>query len=109
LAKTKEIFEQHGLEASQEDLEIVKFVCQLIGTRAARLSAAGVAALTMQINPTSKLVVAIDGSVFEHYPNFRARMQDALNEIFGANGPRVELQQARDGSGQGAGLIAALA
>jgi len=54
--------------------------------------------------------VGIDGSVFEHYPSFRANMDAALSELFGSDAAeKVKLSLARDGSGLGAGIIAALA
>jgi hexokinase len=36
-------------------------------------------------------------------------MRDALREILGISAENIEFAQARDGSGQGAALIAALA
>ena len=84
-------------------------MCELVGTRAARLSAAGIAALVTKINRLDGCTVAIDGSVYEHYPHFGNRMRDALYELLGITAQNVTLEQARDGSGQGAALIAALA
>lgn len=94
---------------SIEDRRIVKHVCELIGTRAARLSAAGIAAIVTKINRLDGCTVAIDGSVYEHYPHFGNRMRDALYELLGITAQNVMLEQARDGSGQGAALVAALA
>ncbi|KAJ3086531.1 hexokinase A [Quaeritorhiza haematococci] len=91
------------------DRRAVKRVCELVGTRAARLSAAGVAAVVSKMNKLDGCTVAIDGSLFEHYPHFGNRMRDALFELLGINGENIKLAQARDGSGQGAALIAALA
>ncbi len=96
-------------QTTVEDRRIVKRVCELIGTRAARLSAAGVAALVTKINRLDGCTVAIDGSVFEHYPHFGNRMRDALYDLLGLTASNIILEQARDGSGQGAALIAALA
>ena len=82
----------------------------MIGTRAARLSAVGIAACALSTTYTDKLVVAIDGSVFEFYPNFEKRIKTALVEILGEQvAGSIILEQARDGSGQGAAIIAALA
>ena len=52
--------------------------------------------------------MAIDGSVFEHYPHFKNRTSDALREIFGLSADNITLALARDGSGVGAALIAAV-
>ncbi len=91
------------------DRRLVKKVCELVGTRAARLAAAGVAAIVTKTNRLDACTVAIDGSLFEHYPHFGNRMRDALREILGITAENIILEQARDGSGQGAALIAALA
>ncbi|KAL2913194.1 hexokinase [Polyrhizophydium stewartii] len=91
-----------------DDRRIVKHVCQLVGLRAARLSAAGIAAIVTKINCLDGCTVAIDGSLFEQYPHFQSRMRDALYEILGINADNIILEQARDGSGQGAALIALL-
>ena len=91
-----------------EDRRIIKHVCELVGTRAARLSAAGIAALVTKINRLDGCTVAIDGSVYEHYPHFGNRMRDALHELLGITANNIVLEQARDGSGQGAALIAAI-
>ncbi|KAI8817341.1 hexokinase-domain-containing protein [Fimicolochytrium jonesii] len=93
---------------SVQDRRVVKHVCELVGIRAARLSAAGVAAIITKMNRFDACTVAIDGSVFEHYPHFANRMRDALRELLGIMAENVVLEQARDGSGEGAALIAAL-
>jgi hexokinase len=51
--------------------------------------------------------VALDGSLYEHYPHYGNRMRDALRELLGMAADNIVLEQARDGSGQGAALIAA--
>lgn len=89
-------------------------MAELIGTRAARLSACGVAAICKKKNYESCHVGA-DGSVFNKYPHFKARGAAALREILDwpqkANPKEddpVEILAAEDGSGVGAALIAAL-
>ncbi|KAF9574197.1 glucokinase [Mortierella alpina] len=132
---------------TQVDREIVKFVCQLVGKRAARLSAMAVAAVVRQglqagtlsehgyplkvsandevqqpqngskvepegngANTKDIIQVGIDGSVFEHYPHFKERMYEALDEILGSSARGVlALGIARDGSGVGAALAALIA
>ncbi|KAJ3218819.1 hexokinase A [Clydaea vesicula] len=96
-------------DSTLEERSVVKRVCELVGLRAARLSAAGIAALVTKMNKLDGCTVAIDGSVFEHYPHFGNRMRDALFELLGISAENIDFAQARDGSGQGAALIAALA
>ncbi|KAJ3108894.1 hexokinase A [Physocladia obscura] len=91
------------------DRRLVKSLCELVGKRSARLSAAGIAAVITKMNKLDGCTVGIDGSLFELYPHYSNRMRDALREILGLSAEYIVLEQARDGSGQGAALIAALA
>ncbi|KAF9100668.1 glucokinase [Mortierella sp. AM989] len=140
LIPTAEVLEQElGVYLNTlVDREIIKFVCQLVGTRAARLSAMAVAAVIRQgvesgvlrdqkypfklsgsqsekengkteDNGTSKepIHVSIDGSVFEHYPGFKKRMEEGLVELLGPQAKDlVQMGIAKDGSGVGAALAA---
>lgn len=96
------------------ELEFIRRLAELIGTRAARLSACGVAAISKKKGYKSCHVGA-DGSVFNKYPHFKARGAQALREILDwplkANPKQedpIEVLAAEDGSGVGAALIAAL-
>ena len=95
-------------DPSFEDRRIVKHVCELIGIRAARLSAVGIAAVLTKMGEFDGCAVAIDGSVFEFYPDFSSRMRDALQELVGMFADNVDLVLTKDGSGVGAGLSAAV-
>ncbi len=78
-----------------DDRRLVKRVCELIGTRAARLSAAGIAAIVTKINRLDDCTVAIDGSLFIHYPHFANRMRDALRELVGITADNINLVQGK--------------
>ena len=114
LSEVHELLETKlGILASKPELELVRRLAELIGTRAARLSACGIAALCKKKNIESCHVGA-DGSVFNKYPHFKARGAQALREILdwpkkrrGEDDP-VDIRAAEDGSGVGAALIAAL-
>ena len=114
LSETHELFKQKlGIDASKPELELCRRLAELIGTRASRLSACGIAAICKKKNLKSCHVGA-DGSVFNKYPHFKARGQQALREILdwepakrGVEDP-VNVLPAEDGSGVGAALIAAL-
>ena len=111
LQETAELLERKlNIKATEPELEMIRRLAELIGTRAARLSACGVAAICTKKNIKSCHVGA-DGSVFTKYPHFKARGAQALREIldWAPNEPdRVEILAAEDGSGVGAALIAAL-
>jgi len=92
------------------DRKIVRRICQLIGTRSARYAAAATAAIVKKMNRLNGVTVAIDGSLFEHYPHYDNRMRDTFEELLGSiNAREIKLELAHDGSGQGAALIAAVA
>jgi len=88
------------------DCTTVKDICSIVSTRAARLTAAGIAAVAVRLNKEKDMVVAVDGSVFEKYPKFQDKMRQALKEILGAD-MGVRFIAASDGSGVGAALAAA--
>lgn len=111
LTETGDLFHRAlNIQATKPELELCRRLAELIGTRAARLSACGVAAICTKKNIQSCHVGA-DGSVFNKYPHFKARGALALREILdwpvGTPDP-VEIHAAEDGSGVGAALIAAL-
>jgi len=94
---------------TSRDRRIVRRIVELVGIRAARLSACCIAGLVTQMKKLDGCTVAIDGSVYEHYPHFGNRIQDALRELLGIFAENITLALGKDGSGIGAGVIAALA
>ncbi|RAL05073.1 putative hexokinase Kxk [Aspergillus ibericus CBS 121593] len=111
LEETEELLERElNIKATQPELEMVRRLAELVGTRAARLSACGVAAICKKKGIESCHVGA-DGSVFTKYPHFKARGAQALREILDwapEEKDKVTILAAEDGSGVGAALIAAL-
>jgi Hexokinase len=100
-----------GFKPDAHDLKVCRYLIELIGTRAARLYACGIAAICKKKNITS-CHVGVDGSVFNKYCRFKDRAAQALREILDwpeGTDDLVTLQSAEDGSGVGAALIAALA
>ena len=111
LSETGDLFHRElGIKTNKPELELCRRLAELIGTRAARLSACGVAAICKKKN-IETCHVGADGSVFNKYPHFKARGAVALREILdwkkGEKDP-VSILAAEDGSGVGAALIAAL-
>ena len=117
LSETHDLFKKTlGIDAKKPELELCRRLAELIGTRAARLSACGIAAICTK-KGIKTCHVGADGSVFNKYPHFKARGAQALREILdweppakrrGAVEDPVEIKPAEDGSGVGAALIAAL-
>jgi len=113
---------------SLTDRQIVKTVVELVGKRAARLSAAAVAGIlehtrgfTWQEN--DGVDIGVDGSLFRFYPSFEGDMQEGLREIFEArhddgsmnaksgsiDASKIQMGLSLDGSGVGAAVCALLA
>ncbi|RKF73682.1 Hexokinase [Golovinomyces cichoracearum] len=115
LSETQELFlNKLSLRTTLPELELIRRLAELIGTRAARLSACGVAAIAIK-KGYKTCHVGADGSVFNKYPHFKTRGAQALREILdwpAKKNPKeedpIEILAAEDGSGVGAALIAAL-
>ncbi|KAJ0864805.1 putative hexokinase [Helianthus annuus] len=107
------------LEISNTSLKMRKViveVCDLVATRGARLSAAGILGILKKIGKDTckegeenqKSVIAMDGGLFEHYTKFRKTMQDTMNELLGEEiSKNIIVELSNDGSGLGAALLAA--
>ncbi|KAF8543846.1 hexokinase [Trichophaea hybrida] len=112
LMETHALFEKIlKIDTTEPERKLIRRLAELIGTRAARLSACGVAAICKKKGLTSCHVGA-DGSVFNKYPHFQKRGAQALREIFGwdkdVRKDPIQIVPSEDGSGVGAALIAAL-
>ena len=115
MSETRDLFQNKiGLTPTHPELELIRRLAELIGTRSARLSACGVAAIATK-KGYKTCHVGADGSVFNKYPHFKARGAQALREILDWPAKKnskeqdpIEILPAEDGSGVGAALIAAL-
>jgi len=115
LSETASIILSHfNLKPSAAELKFLRRLAELIGTRAARLSHCGVAAVAKKKGYQS-FHVGADGTVFNKYPHFKARGAQALREILDwpdktdpADEDPIEVLPSEDGSGVGAALAAAL-
>ncbi|KAG0150682.1 hypothetical protein CROQUDRAFT_37928 [Cronartium quercuum f. sp. fusiforme G11] len=106
-ATEKVIADGFGMRASDADCVIIQRICEIVATRAARLSATAVATIIRKTQPRGKLAVGVDGSVIEHYPEFENRLRLALLDMFDSSiCDRLVIGLAKDGSGVGAALCA---
>lgn len=81
------------IEANEPERKLIRRLAELIGTRAARLAACGVAAICRKKGYQSCHVGA-DGSVFNKYPGFQERNAQALREILGKKIGKCDLRDA---------------
>ncbi|KAL9224547.1 hypothetical protein vseg_000571 [Gypsophila vaccaria] len=95
--------------------KVVVDICDIIASRGACLSAAGILGIlkklgrdTLKQGENQKSVIALDGGLFEHYTKFRDCMEDALKELLGDEvSETIVIEHSNDGSGIGAALLAA--
>ncbi|KIR27031.1 hexokinase [Cryptococcus deuterogattii 99/473] len=98
-----------GIETTLEERQFFKKLAVLIGTRSARLSACGIAAIVSKMGYLEEgCAVGADGSLYNKYPNFADRVHEALTDIFGESGKKIVTHHAEDGSGVGSAIIAAM-
>lgn len=112
LVRVSGLLNELGIKrSSSEDRECIKKICESITLRGARVSAAAIAAVVTKIDPKLTLchTIAIDGTVYGKHPGFAKNIKAALVELFGKKTARIKLALAKDGSGKGAAIIAAVA
>jgi len=112
LSEVIRFLKESGIRNSTfEDRCLIKRVCELVSNRAARASAAAMAAVITKIDPAlSKThTVAIDGSVYEKHPGFSKNIRTGLEELLDKKASKIKISMAKDGSGKGAAIIAAVA
>jgi len=99
-----------GLDTTISERQFLRRLAELIGTRSARLSACGIAAIVSQMGLLNTgCGVATDGSLYKKYPQFPQRLHEALVDILGEKGRLIKTYDAEDGSGVGSAIIAAMA
>lgn len=93
-----------------DDRRAVKRMCQLVGQRAARLIAAGISSIIIKQDALDGgLTISVEGNIYEHYPNFPNRVNEALRDLYGHKVDRINLGITRDGNGIGGAVAAMLA
>ncbi|ESK87989.1 hexokinase [Moniliophthora roreri MCA 2997] len=98
-----------ALETTLAERQFFRALAKLIGRRAARLSACGIAAIVSKMGYLDEgCSVGADGSLYNKYPGFADRVHEGLTDIFGDKGRNIITHHAEDGSGVGSAIIAAM-
>lgn len=106
--KTMQILEDLGVErVSSADCANVAYVCSLVSTRAAHLTAAGIATLLNRMQ-RPHVTVGVDGSVYRFHPSFPRLLDEKIDQLIEGD-IEYQLMLSEDGSGRGAALVAAVA
>jgi len=101
-----------GLDGiSLDDISALKSIANMIFKRSARLAVSAIASIALWLDEPldREHVVAIDGALFEKYPGYSDEMRAFLTEILGEKAKKISFEHAKDGSGVGAAIIAAVA
>lgn len=112
-SKLKSILEIPGTPL--EVRKVVVELCNIIATRGARLSAAGIFGILKKLGKDTisdvegqKNVIAMDGGLYEHYSEYSQCLENTLHELVGEDVSKsVVIEHSNDGSGIGAALLAA--
>lgn len=89
------------------DMHFIQQICALVQQRSAQLAGMAIAAVLQKTGKQDNATVAVDGSVYFRTPGYARHLADAIGAVLGdARGVRIKFTS--DGSGLGAGYIAAL-
>lgn len=102
-------------QSSLEARRIIVEACDCIVKRGGRLAGAGIAGILQKMENDSKglifgqrTVVAMDGGLYENYPQYGKYMEEAVVELLGPEDSKhIVVEHSKDGSGIGAALLAA--
>lgn len=105
---TRAVLNELGLlaDADEDDIRVVRYICSLISIRAAKLISACMSCLLKRVNRPD-MTVAIDGSLYKYHPHLHNLLMKYTSQLVPDKEFRLIL--AEDGSGKGAGLVAAIA
>ncbi|KNA26013.1 hypothetical protein SOVF_001290 [Spinacia oleracea] len=109
------LFNEAGIESNMGARKMVLEVCDTIAKRGGRLAGAGIVGILQKMEDDmeglifgKRTVVAMDGGLYENYPQYRTYLQDAVTDLLGpALSENIVIEHSKDGSGIGAALLAA--
>ncbi|XP_022638341.1 hexokinase-2, chloroplastic isoform X1 [Vigna radiata var. radiata] len=96
-------------ESNLSERKTVLEVCETVVRRGGRLAGAGIVGILQKMEEDeNRSVVAIDGGLYENYPQYRTYLQDSVEELLGTEkSNNVVIEHTKDGSAIGAALLAA--
>ncbi|KAH8311126.1 hypothetical protein KR044_004502 [Drosophila immigrans] len=101
------IMDQLGIRTNVEkDLACLRYICQTVSTRSAKLTSCALACLINKMN-VKDCSVGIDGGVYRYHPHYHNLLMENMNVLLKGSA-KYELIVSEDGSGRGAALIAAV-
>lgn len=103
---TKDILDGFNLNFNSDDILVVQWVCQIISNRCALLVAVCLASLLDRMEKPVA-TIAVDGSLYQKHPRVKGLLEKYTTML--APERKRKFLLAEDGSGKGAGLVAAIA
>ncbi|KAH8273931.1 hypothetical protein KR044_003920, partial [Drosophila immigrans] len=91
--------------ANQNDMACLRYICDSISLRSAKLVACAIVALINQMNVDS-CTIALDGGLCRNHPHYRIVLEQELSKLL-KKPTEYKLVLSEDGSGLGAALVAA--
>ncbi|ALC45687.1 Hex-t1 [Drosophila busckii] len=106
--KAQEVMDKFRMRnCAERDLAALRYICETVSARSARLVSAGLAAIVNRMN-YSHVVVAVDGGIYRLHPTYHKTLNKfALDLIYPDNS--FEIVVAEDSPGVGAAIVAGLA
>ncbi|XP_057973138.1 hexokinase-2, chloroplastic [Malania oleifera] len=109
------LYDVAGVRSDPSARNVVVEVCNTLVKRGGCLAGAGIVGILQKMEEDSpglifgrRTVVAMDGGLYENYPQYRRYLQDAVSELLGSKlSKNVVIEHSKDGSGIGAALLAA--
>lgn len=102
------LFNELNLKSiSNEDCLIVKHVCQVLSERGALLVAIPMATFIQRMKSKDHVAIAITGSLYKYHPLMKNLLEKHIGKF--VPGRKFHTFLSDDGSGKGAGLVAAIA
>ncbi|KAL7730652.1 hypothetical protein ACLKA6_003429 [Drosophila palustris] len=106
--KAQEVLDKFKLRNCEErDLAMLKYICQTVTDRSAKLVAAGLAALINRMN-YHQISVAVDGGIYRLFPRYQQVLNQTTTQLTSPMNS-FEIIIAEDSPGVGAAIMAGLA
>ena len=113
-ARTSEIFAKLGCwpgndGVNKSDLLIVQFVCKILSERCGLLVGIPLAVFLDRIGREGSCGIAVTGSLYKHHPRLKIVLEKYITRSIKNSKIKFYTFLSDDGSGKGAGLVAAIA
>ena len=96
-----------NLPLNEDDKKIIKQVCHVLSERCALLVAIPIAVFIERMDRKDNVGIAVTGSLYKLHPTLKSSLEKYIGKM--VRGRKFHTFLSDDGSGKGAGLVAAIA